>query len=86
MAYNNNYNHNNNYRYTSSISTYQDPVHYTKKISLRDGEDLDSLIARFKRSVKKSGVLEDYHKHDFFLKKSLKRKMKSKLHAQKLKD
>ena len=47
------------------------------KVKLREGETTDALLARFKSLVKKSGILKEYKKHDFFLKKSLKRKRKS---------
>lgn len=49
------------------------------KVVLRDDETLESLIARFKSAVKKSGNLEDLKKHKFFTKKSIARKEKSKL-------
>ena len=42
------------------------------------GEDLDSLLRRFKKQVKRDNIIEDCKKHQFFLKKSLKRKEKSK--------
>lgn len=47
------------------------------KVKLREGETTDVLISRFKTLVKKSGILTDCKKHEFFLKKSLKRKKKS---------
>ena len=47
------------------------------KVKLRTDETVDSLVARFKSSVKKAGILKDCKKHEFFLKKSLKRKRKS---------
>ena len=47
------------------------------KVKLREGETTDALLARFKSLVKKSGILKECKKHDFFLKKSLKRKRKS---------
>ena len=49
------------------------------KVIAREGEDLDSLIRRFKKAVQKVGILEDVKKHEYFLKKSLRRKQKSKL-------
>lgn len=55
------------------------------KVVRREGEDIDSLVARFKRQVKQSGTLDECRKREFYLKKSLKRKAKSKLHAQKMK-
>jgi small subunit ribosomal protein S21 len=47
------------------------------KVKLRDNETTDALLARFKSLVKKSNILADVRKHEFFLKKSLKRKRKS---------
>lgn len=55
------------------------------KVVKRDGEDIDSLLARFKRQVKQNNIIGDCRKHEFYLKKSLKRKVKSKAHLQKLK-
>jgi ribosomal protein S21 len=39
---------------------------------------LDQMIRRFKKQVINEGILVDYRKHDFFMKKSMKRKEKSK--------
>jgi len=47
------------------------------KTIVRDGETLDDAMKRFKRQVNKAGTIADYRKHDFFLKKGLKRKRKS---------
>ena len=47
------------------------------RVKLRENESTDSLIARFKTTVKKAGILKECKKHDYFLKKSLKRKKKS---------
>ncbi len=47
------------------------------KIVVRDGESLDDAFRRFKRSVNKSGILADYKRHEAYLKKALKRKMKA---------
>ena len=49
------------------------------KVVLREDETLDSLLKRFKTSVKKSGNLDDLKRHQFFTKKSIARKEKSKL-------
>ncbi|MEG0034333.1 MAG: 30S ribosomal protein S21 [Bacilli bacterium] len=49
------------------------------KVVVRDNETLDEALRRFKRTVNKSCVLEEARKRDFYLKKSLKRKMKSEL-------
>ena len=47
------------------------------KIIVKDNESVDSARKRFKRQVNKAGTIADYRKHDFFLKKGLKRKLKS---------
>ena len=49
------------------------------KVIAREGEDLDSLLRRFKKLVQRCEIIEDVRKHEYFLKKSLKRKQKSKL-------
>ena len=41
-------------------------------------ESIDSMLRRFKRQVKKEGILQECRKREFFLKKSLARKEKSK--------
>lgn len=47
------------------------------KIVVKEGETLDIALKRFKRQVNKANTIQDYKKHDFFLKKGLKRKLKS---------
>ena len=47
------------------------------KTIVKDNESLDRARKRFKRQVNKAGTIADYRKHDFFLKKGLKRKLKS---------
>ena len=47
-------------------------------------ESSDSLIRRFKKSVQKADILKEVRKREFFVKKSIKRKLKSEEH-QKLK-
>jgi len=39
---------------------------------------LDSMLRRFKKQVENEGILEECRRREFFLKKSLKRKEKSK--------
>lgn len=39
---------------------------------------LDSMLRKFKKQVEAQGILEDCKKHEFFMKKSLRRKEKSK--------
>jgi len=47
------------------------------KVNAKPDESLDSLLARWKSLVKKANILPEFKKHDFFVKKSLKRKIKS---------
>ncbi|OPZ34600.1 MAG: 30S ribosomal protein S21 [Tenericutes bacterium ADurb.BinA155] len=49
------------------------------KTVLHEGETLDDALRRFKRSVNKSGILMESRKREAYLKKGLKRKMKSEL-------
>ncbi len=49
------------------------------KVVVRENEQLDEALRRFKRSVNKSGVLLEARKREFYLKKGLKRKMKSEM-------
>ena len=41
-------------------------------------ESVDSMLRRFKKQVKKEGILQECRRREFFLKKSLARKEKSK--------
>lgn len=49
------------------------------KVVLRDNETLDDALRRFKKAVNKSGVLQESRKREFYLKKGLKRKLKSEM-------
>lgn len=49
------------------------------KIVVRENEQLDEALRRFKRQVNKSGVLLEARKREFYLKKGLKRKHKSEM-------
>jgi len=49
------------------------------KTVLREGENLDEALRRFKRSVNKSGILLESRKREFYLKTGLRRKMKSEM-------
>jgi len=49
------------------------------KVMLREGENLDDAMRRFKRSVNKSCVLLESRKRECYYKTNLKRKMKSEL-------
>ena len=46
------------------------------KTSVRENETLDDALRRFKRQVNKAGTIQEARKREFFLKKSLKRKVK----------
>ena len=48
------------------------------KVVARENESVDDLLRRFKKQVNNENIIEEYKKHDFFLKKALKRKEKSK--------
>jgi small subunit ribosomal protein S21 len=37
------------------------------------GENLESLLKRFRQEVENEGILRDFRKHEYFLKPSLKR-------------
>ena len=47
------------------------------KTIVRDNESLDDALRRFKRQVNKAGIIQEAKKRECFLKKSLKRKLKS---------
>ena len=49
------------------------------KTTLRENENIDDLLRRFKRGVNKSGILLESRKREAYLKPGLKRKMKSKM-------
>ncbi len=48
------------------------------KVVARENESVDDLLRRFKKQVNNENIIEECRKHDFFLKKALKRKEKSK--------
>ena len=47
-------------------------------------ENIDSMIRRFKKKIEKEGILYDLRKHDYYVKPSVKRKLKSKLARQRV--
>ena len=49
------------------------------KIVIREGESLDEGVRRFKRQVNKAGIIQECRKREFYLKKNLKRKLKSEI-------
>lgn len=46
-------------------------------VRLRDGESFESLLKRFKKHVAKSGILQELKKREYYIKPSVKRKLKS---------
>ena len=47
------------------------------EVKLKDGENLDSALRRFKRQSARSGVLTELRKREHYEKPSVKRKKKS---------
>jgi len=47
------------------------------KTIVRENEDLDDALRRFKRQVNKAGTLQEVRKREFYLKTGMKRKLKS---------
>ena len=47
-------------------------------------ESLESLVRRFKRKCEKADLMHDMRKHDYYVKPSVKRKLKSKYAQQRL--
>lgn len=41
------------------------------------GETIDSLVRRFKKATQKAGILSDLHRHEYYEKPSVRRKVKS---------
>jgi small subunit ribosomal protein S21 len=46
-------------------------------VERRDGEDIETLLRRFKKKVSKSGILQDLKKKSFYVKPSEHKKKKS---------
>ncbi|MFA5283261.1 MAG: 30S ribosomal protein S21 [Bacilli bacterium] len=49
------------------------------KTIIRENETLDEALRRFKRQVNKAGTLQESRKREYYVKKGLKRKLKSEL-------
>jgi len=49
------------------------------KTLVRENETLDEALRRFKRQVNKAGILQESRKREFYLKKGLRRKLKSEM-------
>lgn len=47
------------------------------RIAVRDNENLDDALRRFKRSVSKAGTLNAVKKREYYVKPGVKRKLKS---------
>lgn len=47
------------------------------KVVLRDNEDLDDALRRFKKKVSSNGTLAEARKREFYVKPAVKRKEKS---------
>ena len=47
------------------------------KTQVRENETLDDALRRFKRQVNKAGTIQEAKRREFYLKKYLKRKLKS---------
>ena len=47
------------------------------KTSVHENESIDDALRRFKRSVSRSGTLQEYRKREFYEKPSVRRKLKS---------
>lgn len=50
-------------------------------VRLRDGETTESLIKRFKRDYAKSGILQDFRKHEAYQSPSEKKREKRERNA-----
>lgn len=48
-------------------------------VKLRPNETFESLLRRFKKYVVKNNIIQDYRKHEYFMKPSVRRKLKSEI-------
>jgi small subunit ribosomal protein S21 len=48
-------------------------------VKLRPNETFESLLKRFKKYVIKNNIIQDYRKHEYFMKPSVRRKLKSEI-------
>lgn len=46
------------------------------KIKVKENEELDHALRRFKKECQKSGIISEIRKHEFYEKPSVKRKKK----------
>ncbi|MBQ2184412.1 MAG: 30S ribosomal protein S21 [Lachnospiraceae bacterium] len=47
------------------------------KVLVRDNENLESALRRFKRACQNDNIIAEYRKHEFYKKPSVKKKEKS---------
>ena len=46
------------------------------KVSTQEGETIDKVLKRFKKKYEKAGILKEFRKRTFFVKPSVKKRMK----------
>jgi len=46
------------------------------KVAVQEGESIDKILKRFKKKYEKAGVLKEFRKRGFFVKPSVKKRMK----------
>ncbi len=46
------------------------------KVAIQDGESIDKILKRFKKKYEKAGVLKEFRKRQFFVKPSIKKRVK----------
>ncbi len=47
------------------------------KVQVRDGENIERALKRFKRKVEQAGILKEVRKREHFVKPSVKKKLKA---------
>lgn len=46
------------------------------KVTIQEGESIDRILKRFKKKYEKAGVLKEFRKRGFFVKPSVKKRVK----------
>lgn len=46
------------------------------KIAIQEGESIDKALKRFKKKYEKAGILKEFRKRSFYVKPSVKKRMK----------
>jgi len=46
------------------------------KVAIQEGESIDKVLKRFKKKYEKAGILKEVRKRGFFVKPSVKKRMK----------